>query len=169
MGRAFVQTDQVEPGNRLVATALTSIDEATLRAMRDNFASVWNDCACPMTLKKRIARMLKPMSGAVAHKTALEGVELIKTMARRYGDDETARVLSKLGRRMGKGNRWNPSTRGNGTPQTWHRRASGGGTRSGHFLSGVSNEDHRRERHNSHAAHQGQATPRRAGRALRPS
>ena len=27
-------------------------------------------------------------------------------MARRYGDDETARVLSKLGRRTGKGNRW---------------------------------------------------------------
>ena len=27
-------------------------------------------------------------------------------MARRYGDDEIARVLSKLGRRTGKGNRW---------------------------------------------------------------
>ena len=38
--------------------------------------------------------MPKPMSGAVAHKTALEDVELIKTMARRYGDDGTARVLS---------------------------------------------------------------------------
>lgn len=164
--RAFAQYDQVEPGNRLVAevleqrwnakleaqqhverelghlndtaASLTSIDEATLHAMGENFASVWNDSACPITLKKRIARTLikeigvdiddaqqinmvihwhggchtafsmpKPMSGAVAHKTALEDVELIKTMARRYGDDETARVLSKLGRRTGKGNRWN--------------------------------------------------------------
>ena len=162
--RAFAQYDQVEPGNRLVAevleqrwnakleaqqhverelshlddtTSMTSMDEATLRAMGENFASVWHDSACPMTLKKRIARTLikeivvdiddaqqinmvihwhggchtafsmpKPMSGAVAHKTALEDVDLIKTMARRYGDDETARVLSKLGRRTGKGNRW---------------------------------------------------------------
>ncbi len=30
-------------------------------------------------------------------------------MARRYGDDEIARVLSKLGRRTGKGNRWTQS------------------------------------------------------------
>lgn len=51
-------------------------------------------------------RMPKPLSGAVAHKTALEDVELIIAMARRYGDDEIARVLSKLGRRTGKGNRW---------------------------------------------------------------
>jgi hypothetical protein len=51
-------------------------------------------------------RMPKPLSGAIAHKTALEDLELIKTMARRYGDDEIARVLSKLGRRTGKGNRW---------------------------------------------------------------
>ena len=50
--------------------------------------------------------MPKPRSGAVARKTALEDLKLIKTMARRYGDDETARVLSKLGRRTGKGNRW---------------------------------------------------------------
>ncbi len=50
--------------------------------------------------------MPKPQSGAVAHKTALEDLELIIQMARRYGDDEIARVLSKLGRRPGKGNRW---------------------------------------------------------------
>ena len=30
-------------------------------------------------------------------------------MALRYGDDEIARVLSKLGRRTGKGNRWTQS------------------------------------------------------------
>ncbi len=45
-------------------------------------------------------------SGAVAHKTALEYLELIIQMARPYRDDEIARVLSKLGRRTGKGNRW---------------------------------------------------------------
>ena len=50
--------------------------------------------------------MKKPMSGAIVHKTAIEDVELIKRMAHRYGDDEIARVLSKLGRHTGKGNRW---------------------------------------------------------------
>lgn len=50
--------------------------------------------------------MPKPQSGAVAHRTALEDVELITRMAARYGDDQIARVLSKLGRRTGKGNRW---------------------------------------------------------------
>jgi len=50
--------------------------------------------------------MAKPQSGAVAHKTALEDLELITRMASRYGDDEIARVLSKLGRVTGKGNRW---------------------------------------------------------------
>jgi hypothetical protein len=53
--------------------------------------------------------MPKPQSGAVAHKTALEDVELITRMAARYGDDQIARVLSKLGRRTGKGNRWTQS------------------------------------------------------------
>ena len=100
----------------------------TLRQCGDN-------PACPMALKKKIARtliheivvsldddtkelrliihwhggchtaftMLKPLSGAVAHKTALEDVALITQMACRYRDDEIARVLSKLGRRTGKG------------------------------------------------------------------
>jgi len=53
--------------------------------------------------------MSKPLSGAVVHKTALEDRELIARMALRYGDDEIARVLSKLGRRTGKGNRWTQS------------------------------------------------------------
>ena len=53
--------------------------------------------------------MPKPQSGAVAHKTALEDLELITRMARRYRDDEIARVLSKLGRRTGKGKRWTQS------------------------------------------------------------
>jgi len=50
--------------------------------------------------------MDKPRSGA-GRKTSMEDVELIGRMAGRgYGDDEIARVLTKLGRRTGKGNRW---------------------------------------------------------------
>jgi hypothetical protein len=39
-------------------------------------------------------------------KTAADDVEVIGKMAARYGDDEIARVLNKLGRRTGMGNRW---------------------------------------------------------------
>ena len=53
--------------------------------------------------------MPKPLSGVLLHKTASEDFELITKMARRYRDDEIARVLSKLGRRTGKGNRWTQS------------------------------------------------------------
>lgn len=167
--RAFDQYNQVDPTNRLVAEVLeqrwneklealtqlkTELDAAelvpqplsraekeTIVALGENFASVWHDPACPMVLKKKIARTLineiivdldddtqqlhfvlhwhggchtrfemrKPLSGALLHKTALEDVELIRNMARRYRDDESARVLSKLGRRTGKGNRWTQS------------------------------------------------------------
>ena len=51
-------------------------------------------------------RMLKPQSGK-GQKTNLEDLEIIRKMGIRYGDDEIARVLNKLGRRTGKGNRWN--------------------------------------------------------------
>lgn len=47
--------------------------------------------------------------GAIAHKTSLEDIDLITQMAKRYRDDEIARVLSKLGRKTGKGNRWTQS------------------------------------------------------------
>lgn len=50
--------------------------------------------------------MPKPRSG-VGQATAVEDLELIRRMAARYGDDEIARVLNKLGRRTGKGKRWN--------------------------------------------------------------
>lgn len=49
--------------------------------------------------------MVKPPS-AKQHKTAQEDLDIIRAMAVRYGDDEIARVLSKLGRRTGKGKRW---------------------------------------------------------------
>ena len=167
--RAFDQYDQVDPANRLVAevleqrwnaklnaleklqgeldahsdatASLSPVDKAAILELGEDFAAVWGDPACPMTLKKKIARTLineivvdlddaaqelrliihwhggchtvftmpKPQSGAVAHKTALEDLEVITRMARRYRDDEIARVLSKLGRRTGKGNRWTQS------------------------------------------------------------
>jgi DNA invertase Pin-like site-specific DNA recombinase len=167
--RAFEQYDQADPHNRLVAEVLeqrwnekletvekvraeltaeqtaapplTAAEKASIMALGENFASVWDAPSCPMVLKKKIVRTLikeivvdvnddgrelrfivhwqggchttlampKPLSGAVVHKTSLEDVELITRMARRYQDDEIARVLSKLGRRTGKGHRWTAS------------------------------------------------------------
>jgi hypothetical protein len=49
--------------------------------------------------------MPKPPSGT-GQKTYQADLEIIQAMAVRYGDDEIARVLSKLGRRTGKGQRW---------------------------------------------------------------
>lgn len=167
--RAFDQYNRVDPANRLVAdvleqrwneqleamatlqskldthsdatVALSLADKAVIEGLGKDFAAVWDNPACPMALKKKIARtliheivvsldddtkelrliihwyggchtaftMLKPLSGAVVHKTALEDVALITQMACRYRDDEIARVLSKLGRKTGKGNRWTQS------------------------------------------------------------
>jgi hypothetical protein len=50
--------------------------------------------------------MPKPPSG-VGRKTDLEDLEIIRRMAERYGDDEIARVLTKLGRTTATGRRWN--------------------------------------------------------------
>jgi hypothetical protein len=167
--RAFDQYDQADPANRLVADVLeqrwndklealerlqveldahrearaspSPAETEAILALGNDFAAVWDDAACPMVLKKKIARTLineivvdldevaqvlqmiihwhggchtsltlpKPHSGAIAHKTALEDIEVITKMAHRYRDDEIARVLSKLGRRTGKGNRWTQS------------------------------------------------------------
>ena len=167
--RAFDQYDRVDPANRLVAdvleqrwnaklealetvqgelealgdaaVSLSDTDRQAILGLGEDFAAAWEDRACPMALKKKIARTLiheivvdlddaaqqlrliihwqggchtpltmpKPQSGAVAHKTALEDLELITKMACRYRDDEIARVLSKLGRRTGKGKRWTQS------------------------------------------------------------
>jgi len=167
--RAFDQYDQTDPANRLVAdvleqrwndkleaverlrgeldahsearASLSPSETEAILALGNDFAAVWDDPACPMVLKKKIARTLineivvdldevaqvlqmiihwhggchtsltlpKPRSGDVAHKTALEDIEVITKMAHRYRDDEIARVLSKLGRRTGKGKRWTQS------------------------------------------------------------
>lgn len=52
----------------------------------------------------------RPLSASKAHKTAAEDVDIIKIMAVRYRDEEIAKVLSKLGRKTGKGNRWSKSS-----------------------------------------------------------
>ncbi|MEI6451873.1 MAG: recombinase family protein, partial [Actinomycetes bacterium] len=49
--------------------------------------------------------MEKPRSG-VGQGTSLDDLDVIRRLAVRYGDDEIARVLTKLGRRTGKGKRW---------------------------------------------------------------
>jgi DNA invertase Pin-like site-specific DNA recombinase len=50
--------------------------------------------------------MPKP-TPASSHKTCEDDLEIIRKMSQRYADDEVACVLNKLGRRTGKGNRWN--------------------------------------------------------------
>jgi len=52
----------------------------------------------------------RPLPANQAHKTAAEDIELIRKMAPRYSDSEIAQVLSKLGRKTGKGNRWTKSS-----------------------------------------------------------
>ena len=85
---------------RIARTLINEIVVDIDAAQQLNVVIHWHGgCHTPFSMKK-------PMSGAVVHKTAIEDVELIKRMALRYGDDEIARVLSKLGRHTGKGNRW---------------------------------------------------------------
>ncbi len=50
--------------------------------------------------------MPKPPSG-VGRQTSLEDLDIIRRMAVRYGDNEIARVLTKLKRRTATGKRWN--------------------------------------------------------------
>ncbi len=50
--------------------------------------------------------MDKPGAG-IGQRTKAEDLEIIAKLAPRYGDGEIARVLTRLGRRTGKGNRWN--------------------------------------------------------------
>ncbi len=84
--RAFDQFDRIDPANRLVADVLEQRWNTKLEALKavqvelaalaiplsrfsdaerkailglgENFAVVWGDPACPMTLKKKIARTL---------------------------------------------------------------------------------------------------------------
>ena len=49
--------------------------------------------------------MPKPTSASESRTAA--DIDIIRRLAQRYGDDQIASVLNRLGRRTGKGNRWN--------------------------------------------------------------
>jgi hypothetical protein len=49
---------------------------------------------------------LKKMDPGAAQRTPMEALEIIRRMAVRYGDDQIASVLNRLGYRTGKGMRW---------------------------------------------------------------
>ena len=115
---------------------VTEQQREDLLALGEHFDAVWNNAACPVELKKRIVRTiveevvvdevskgklkfivhwkggthtsfeLARQSAGAAQKTADEDLEIIRKMAARYGDDDIARVLNKLGRRTGKGMAW---------------------------------------------------------------
>jgi DNA invertase Pin-like site-specific DNA recombinase len=112
-------------------------ERAQILALGARLPDVWASPHCPVELKKRILRtvvaevivtkeetgllrfvihwqggchteltMARPRSGR-EQKTPLEDVEIIRQLAVRYGDEDIARVLNKLGRRTGKDKRWN--------------------------------------------------------------
>lgn len=119
------------------AQVLGERERERILALGVRFQEVWQSAYCPVELKKRIIRtvveevvvtaddtgrlrfvihwtggahsqfeMARPRSGR-EQQTALEDVEVIRQLAVRYGDDEIAVVLNKLGRRTGKDKRWN--------------------------------------------------------------
>ncbi len=161
--RAQEQYDQADPRNRLVVDELErrwneklkeretirkrivaleaslqplrEQDKDRILALGESFATVWEDEACPIDLKKKIAHtvikeimvrledetlhltvhwqggvhtqieMVKP-TRATSQKTSLESREIIRKMAVRYGDGQIASVLTRLGHRTGKDRRW---------------------------------------------------------------
>lgn len=116
--------------------AVSAQERDALLAFGARFADAWNHPACPIDLRKQIVRtiieevlvnedppgtlsfivhwkggshtafeMAKPNAKTV-HRTAEDDLEVIRKLAPRYGDDDIARVLNKLGRRTGKGKAW---------------------------------------------------------------
>ncbi len=116
---------------------LSDVDRDRILAMGLSFEQVWKSEHCSGKLKKKIARtiieeiiandadantlrfvihwkggvhteltMPRPKS-ATAQKTSMEALDIIRKMAVRYGDDQIASVLNRLGHRTGKGKRWN--------------------------------------------------------------
>jgi excisionase family DNA binding protein len=116
---------------------LSDADRDKILAMGESFEQVWTSKHCPAELKKKIARtiieeviatdvdantlhfvihwkggvhteftMQRPTS-AVAQKTPMEALEIIRKMAVRYSDAQIASVLNRLGHRTGKNKRWN--------------------------------------------------------------
>ena len=119
------------------AQPLSEAERAELRSLGAHFRDVWESPSCPPELKKKIVRtvvdeilvneepagtlrfvvhwkggvhtrfdMPRPPSASES-RTAEGDIDLIRRMAECYGDDQIASVLNRLGRRTGKGNRWN--------------------------------------------------------------
>lgn len=80
----------------VIEEAIVNLDEATNKL---RFVIHWKGGTHTQL------EMEKPKS-AVGQKTADEDLDIIRKMAVRYGDDVIAYVLTKLGRRTGKGKRW---------------------------------------------------------------
>ena len=116
---------------------LSEAERSELRSLGAHFGDVWESPSCPPELRKKILRTVvdeiivseepagvlrfvvhwkggvhtrfeipKP-SSASERRTAQGDIDIIRRMAQRYGDDQIASVLNRLGRRTGKGNRWN--------------------------------------------------------------
>jgi DNA invertase Pin-like site-specific DNA recombinase len=116
---------------------LSEAERADLSSLGGHFRDVWQSPSCPPELKKKIVRtvveeivvseepagtlrfivhwkggvhtrfeMPRPPS-AIESRTAEGDIDIIRRLAQRYGDDQIAGVLNRLGRRTGKGNRWN--------------------------------------------------------------
>jgi hypothetical protein len=132
LDHARLQLTEIE--NR--CTQVTIEQRNALIAFGERFADAWNHIACPIELKKQIVRLVieeilidenppGTLSLIVHWKggshTALQipkpnpktmfrtheaDLEVIRKLAPRYGDKVIAGVLSKLGRRTGKGKPW---------------------------------------------------------------
>ncbi len=129
-----IKTDLTELAHQ--RPSLTDADQERIRVLGENFADVWSDKDCPGTLKKQIARtvieeviasdvdenmlhfvihwkggvhteLTMPRPKSSAAQTPMESLEIVRKMAVRYGDDQIASVLNRLGHRTGKGLRWN--------------------------------------------------------------
>lgn len=117
--------------------SLTETDRERIEALGENFAEVWNSPHCVGAFKKQMVRAVieevivsgidastlrvvmhwkggvhteltipRPKTSAT-HATSTEAIEIIRKMAVRYGDDQIASVLNRVGHRTGRGLRWN--------------------------------------------------------------
>ncbi len=114
-------------------------EEEILMKLGEDFETVWMSEHCSPIIKKKIIRtvikevivtfseeinelkfiihwqggchteFIMPKAVSGCYSTNKEDIEIIRKMSIRYGDDEIARVLNKLGRKTGRGNRWNES------------------------------------------------------------
>lgn len=130
--RARSALGEIEVAHRPVSAE----ERLAVVALGKRFGDVWNHPACPIEIKKQIVRTvvqeilvdestpgrlsfivhwtggshtafeMEKVTPQNANRTSDGDLEVIRKMAPRYGDDDIARVLNKLGRRTGKGKPW---------------------------------------------------------------